>query len=203
MSCESKATAVAIAIFTTDQGSVMEDLSKMFAVPEEGTRISPNIVFKGKMEIAGKETVLIKGTFEGEISTPEGLVFIDVDGTMRGTIVADKVVVAGTVEALAESDHVEATNMLAVSESGSLSSHEVHYGTLAMALGATIQGSMRPLKPRKQAVAQPDTAIQRTTVRPFPTAMPESESNVPPFLRSQIGEGSRNGTDDSVLDPLG
>jgi cytoskeletal protein CcmA (bactofilin family) len=180
----------------------MEDLSKMFTVPDEGTRISPNIVFKGRMEISGNETVLIKGTFEGEISAPEGTVFVDVDGTMRGSVIANKVVVAGTVEANGESDHIEATSMLAVAESGSLSSNEVHYGTLAMAMGATIQGSMRPLKPRKQPAAQADQAVQRNTVRPFPSPVAEPEAIMPAFLRPQAAEVSRNGTDDSVLDPL-
>ncbi len=157
----------------------------MFALPSDGTHLQSNLAFQGTMEIKGEESFVIHGTFDGLIIAKAGKVYVGPTGVFRGSIEAAHVTVAGTIESSKNDDSITATEVLAITETGQLSSPMISYGQIAMELGAVLHGQIKPSNPRQARSAEPLPVAERPRLDNgrLVSIDSRSASPLPAFLR--------------------
>ncbi len=99
-----------------------------------GTLISEGCKIKG--EITGRGNFMINGEVDGQCDI-EGTVTLAKDGFWRGTIKADSVIVAGTVEG-----EIQASGGVEIGETARISG-SVSGESIAVAEGAVVEGEMQ------------------------------------------------------------
>jgi cytoskeletal protein CcmA (bactofilin family) len=99
-----------------------------------GTLISEGCHIKGA--VSGRGHFMISGEVEGDCDI-EGLVTLAKDGTWRGTIKADSVIVAGTIEG-----DIDATGRVEISDTARIAG-TVSGDAIAVAEGAVVEGVMQ------------------------------------------------------------
>lgn len=113
------------------------------AVIGEGISITGSIVAMGEVSL------VIEGQLNGRIDAPRGSVLVAPTGRVHGTIIAQDLDVAGTIQPSEEpGDSVEAqilvTGKLLLQESAQVFAKTISYGSMRMELGAQVRGSIVP-----------------------------------------------------------
>lgn len=99
-----------------------------------GTLISEGCQIKGV--VSGRGHFMVSGLVEGDCEI-EGLVTLAANGTWRGTIKADSVIVAGTIEG-----DIDATGRIEISDTARISG-TITGDAIAVAEGAIVEGVMQ------------------------------------------------------------
>lgn len=111
--------------------------------------IAAGAVFRGDLEFQG--AVQIDGKVLGDILTEEGLVRVSVDGQVEGEVRAPHIVIDGEILGdVYASQHVELGARARVR--GNL-----YYGLMEMAMGAQVEGGLRPIKEQGRPLELPET----------------------------------------------
>ena len=95
--------------------------------------IASDARFKGKIE--GKDSIRIVGYFEGEIKI-EGLVWIEKDGKIVGTIEAPYIIIEGEIEG-----DIISARQIEIRRKGKITGN-IKSDILAMAEGSVVQGEI-------------------------------------------------------------
>ncbi|MGO8955638.1 MAG: polymer-forming cytoskeletal protein [Rhodomicrobium sp.] len=111
--------------------------------------IQEDTVIKGK--IRNCRQLEIRGYFEGDLAAED--VLVHQGGTFFGTLKSDRADVAGSVQG-----EVFVKNLISIRSSGSVNGN-VHYGQLAMEMGADLSAELRNVPPRLEGVL--DMAVKR------------------------------------------
>src|SRR5208282_84457 len=93
----------------------------------------------------------IHGYFEGDLAAED--VLVHQGGTFFGTLKSDRADVAGSVQG-----EVFVKNLISIRSSGSVNGN-VHYGQLAMEMGADLSAELRNVPPRLEGVM--DMVVKR------------------------------------------
>lgn len=110
--------------------------------------IAAGAVFRGDLEFQG--AVQIDGKVLGDILTEEGLVRVSVDGQVEGEVRAPHIVIDGEILGnVYASQHVELGARARVR--GNL-----YYGLMEMAMGAQVEGGLRPIKEQGRPLELPE-----------------------------------------------
>lgn len=111
--------------------------------------IAAGAVFRGDLEFQG--AVQIDGRVLGNILTEEGLVRVSVEGQVEGEVRAPHIVIDGEILGdVYASQHVELGARARVR--GNL-----YYGLMEMAMGAQVEGGLRPLKEQGRPLELPES----------------------------------------------
>lgn len=111
--------------------------------------IAAGAVFRGDLEFQG--AVQIDGKVLGDILTEQGLVRVSVEGQVEGEVRAPHVVIDGEIVGdVYASQHVELGPKARVR--GNL-----YYGLMEMAMGAQVEGGLRPIKEQDRPLELPES----------------------------------------------
>jgi len=111
--------------------------------------IAAGAVFRGDLEFQG--AVQIDGKVLGDLLTEQGLVRVSVEGQVEGEVRAPHVVIDGEIIGdVYASQHVELGPKARVR--GNL-----YYGLMEMAMGAQVEGGLRPLKEQDRPLELPES----------------------------------------------
>lgn len=121
------------------------------------TTIGSGIEFSGTIRCKTGKTVLISGSFIGDIES-NGAVIIEEDGIVRGTIHANKIHLSGIIEKSNDSNEVTADERIVITKTGKLSSKTLSYGELHMDFGSLISANMRPISVDRQQASAPSAS---------------------------------------------
>ena len=111
--------------------------------------IAAGAEFKGNLSFQG--AVQIDGRVLGDIRTEEGLVRVSADGLVEGEVRAPHIVIDGEIIGdVYASQHVELGAKARVR--GNL-----YYGLMEMAMGAQVEGGLRPLKEQERPLELPES----------------------------------------------
>ncbi len=111
--------------------------------------IAAGAVFRGDLEFQG--AVQIDGKVLGDLLTEQGLVRISAEGQVEGEVRAPHVVIDGEIIGdVYASQHVELGAKARVR--GNL-----YYGLMEMAMGAQIEGGLRPIKEQDRPLELPES----------------------------------------------
>ncbi|SHM66087.1 bactofilin family protein [Phytopseudomonas punonensis] len=111
--------------------------------------IAAGAVFRGDLEFQG--AVQIDGKVLGDILTEGGLVRVSVEGEVEGEVRAPHVVIDGEIIGdVYASQHVELGPKARVR--GNL-----YYGLMEMAMGAQVEGGLRPIKDQDRPLELPES----------------------------------------------
>ncbi|MDQ7987537.1 polymer-forming cytoskeletal protein [Pseudomonas sp. G34] len=110
--------------------------------------IAAGAVFRGDLEFEG--AVQIDGKVLGDLLTEQGLVRVSVEGQVEGEVRAPHVVIDGEIIGdVYASQHVELGAKARVR--GNL-----YYGLMEMAMGAQVEGGLRPIKEQERPLELPE-----------------------------------------------
>lgn len=110
--------------------------------------IAAGAVFRGDLEFEG--AVQIDGKVLGDLLTEQGLVRVSVEGQVEGEVRAPHVVIDGEIIGdVYASQHVELGAKARVR--GNL-----YYGLMEMAMGAQVEGGLRPIKEHDRPLELPE-----------------------------------------------
>ncbi|MCG2594379.1 polymer-forming cytoskeletal protein [Ramlibacter sp. XY19] len=112
-----------------------KDQAEIRTLIAQGTRIDGGLKFGQGMRVDGEVYGPIQADSEGS------LLVISEGAVVEGGIVADRVIIAGTVKGT-----VDARESLELQPQARIQG-DVHYAALEMHQGATISGQLRPLAP--------------------------------------------------------
>ena len=111
--------------------------------------IAAGAVFRGDLEFQG--AVQIDGKVLGDILTEQGLVRVSVEGQVEGEVRAPHVVIDGEIIGdVYAGQHVELGPKARVR--GNL-----YYGLMEMAMGAQVEGGLRPIKEQDRPLELPSS----------------------------------------------
>lgn len=111
--------------------------------------IAAGAVFRGDLEFQG--AVQIDGKVLGDILTEQGLVRVSVEGQVEGEVRAPHVVIDGEIVGdVYAGQHVELGPKARVR--GNL-----YYGLMEMAMGAQVEGGLRPIKEQDRPLELPES----------------------------------------------
>lgn len=111
--------------------------------------IAAGAVFRGDLEFQG--AVQIDGKVLGNILTEQGLVRVSVEGQVEGEVRAPHVVIDGEIVGdVYAGQHVELGPKARVR--GNL-----YYGLMEMAMGAQVEGGLRPIKEQDRPLELPES----------------------------------------------
>jgi len=111
--------------------------------------IAAGAVFRGDLEFQG--AVQIDGKVLGDLLTEQGLVRVSAEGQVEGEVRAPHVVIDGEIIGdVYASQHVELGAKARVR--GNL-----YYGLMEMAMGAQIEGGLRPIKEQDRPLELPES----------------------------------------------
>ncbi|OLU26157.1 polymer-forming cytoskeletal protein [Pseudomonas sp. PA27(2017)] len=111
--------------------------------------IAAGAQFRGDLEFQG--AVQIDGKVLGDILTEQGLVRVSVEGQVEGEVRAPHVVIDGEIVGdVYASQHVELGPKARVR--GNL-----YYGLMEMAMGAQVEGGLRPIKEHDRPLELPES----------------------------------------------
>lgn len=111
--------------------------------------IAAGAQFRGDLEFQG--AVQIDGKVLGDILTEQGLVRVSVEGQVEGEVRAPHVVIDGEIVGdVYASQHVELGPKARVR--GNL-----YYGLMEMAMGAQVEGGLRPIKEQDRPLELPES----------------------------------------------
>ena len=111
--------------------------------------IAAGAVFRGDLEFEG--AVQIDGKVLGDLLTEQGLVRVSVEGQVEGEVRAPHVVIDGEILGdVYASQHVELGSKARVR--GNL-----YYGLMEMAMGAQVEGGLRPIKEQERPLELPES----------------------------------------------
>lgn len=111
--------------------------------------IAAGAVFRGDLEFEG--AVQIDGKVLGDLLTEQGLVRVSVEGQVEGEVRAPHVVIDGEILGdVYASQHVELGPKARVR--GNL-----YYGLMEMAMGAQVEGGLRPIKEQERPLELPES----------------------------------------------
>ncbi len=111
--------------------------------------IAAGAVFRGDLEFQG--AVQIDGKVLGDILTEQGLVRVSVEGQVEGEVRAPHVVIDGEIVGdVYAGQHVELGPKARVR--GNL-----YYGLMEMAMGAQVEGGLRPIKEQDRLLELPES----------------------------------------------
>ncbi|MDD1510397.1 bactofilin family protein [Pseudomonas sp. CNPSo 3701] len=110
--------------------------------------IAAGAVFRGNLEFQG--AVQIDGKVLGDLLTEQGLVRVSAEGQVEGEVRAPHVVIDGEIVGdVYASQHVELGAKARVR--GNL-----YYGLMEMAMGAQVEGGLRPIKEQERPLELPE-----------------------------------------------
>lgn len=110
--------------------------------------IAAGAVFRGNLEFQG--AVQIDGRVLGDLLTEQGLVRVSAEGKVEGEVRAPHVVIDGEIVGdVYASQHVELGAKARVR--GNL-----YYGLMEMAMGAQVEGGLRPIKEQDRPLELPE-----------------------------------------------
>ncbi|GLX16142.1 hypothetical protein Pstr01_43810 [Pseudomonas straminea] len=110
--------------------------------------IAAGAVFRGNLEFQG--AVQIDGKVLGDLLTEQGLVRVSAEGQVEGEVRAPHVVIDGEIVGdVYASQHVELGAKARVR--GNL-----YYGLMEMAMGAQVEGGLRPIKEQDRPLELPE-----------------------------------------------
>ncbi|OLU32120.1 hypothetical protein BVH03_07850 [Pseudomonas sp. PA15(2017)] len=111
--------------------------------------IAAGAVFRGDLEFQG--AVQVDGKVLGDILTEQGLVRVSVEGQVEGEVRAPHVVIDGEIVGdVYAGQHVELGPKARVR--GNL-----YYGLMEMAMGAQVEGGLRPIKEQDRPLELPES----------------------------------------------
>ncbi|PZW70093.1 cytoskeletal protein CcmA (bactofilin family) [Pseudomonas sp. URMO17WK12:I1] len=111
--------------------------------------IAAGAVFRGDLEFQG--AVQIDGKVLGDLLTEQGLVRVSAEGQVEGEVRAPHVVIDGEIIGdVYASQHVELGAKARVR--GNL-----YYGLMEMAMGAQVEGGLRPIKEQDRPLELPES----------------------------------------------
>ncbi|MBD9399569.1 bactofilin family protein [Pseudomonas sp. PDM11] len=111
--------------------------------------IAAGAVFRGDLEFQG--AVQIDGKVLGDLLTEQGLVRVSAEGQVEGEVRAPHVVIDGEIIGdVYASQHVELGAKARVR--GNL-----YYGLMEMAMGAQVEGGLRPIKEEDRPLELPES----------------------------------------------
>lgn len=111
--------------------------------------IAAGAVFRGDLEFQG--AVQIDGKVLGDLLTEQGLVRVSAEGQVEGEVRAPHVVIDGEIIGdVYASQHVELGSKARVR--GNL-----YYGLMEMAMGAQVEGGLRPIKEQDRPLELPES----------------------------------------------
>lgn len=111
--------------------------------------IAAGAVFRGDLEFQG--AVQIDGMVLGDLLTEQGLVRVSAEGQVEGEVRAPHVVIDGEIIGdVYASQHVELGAKARVR--GNL-----YYGLMEMAMGAQVEGGLRPIKEQDRPLELPES----------------------------------------------
>lgn len=111
--------------------------------------IAAGAAFRGDLEFQG--AVQIDGKVLGNLLTLEGLVRVSVDGLVEGEVRAPHIIIDGEIIGdVYASQHVELGPRARVR--GNL-----YYGLMEMAMGAQVEGGLRPIKEQSRPLELPES----------------------------------------------
>ncbi|TBU88617.1 bactofilin family protein [Phytopseudomonas dryadis] len=111
--------------------------------------IAAGAEFRGNLGFQG--AVQVDGRVLGDIHTEEGLVRVSVDGLVEGEVRAPHIVIDGEIIGdVYASQHVELGSRARVR--GNL-----YYALMEMAMGAQVEGGLRPIKDQRRPLELPES----------------------------------------------
>lgn len=114
------------------------------------TTIGEDLEFHGKLVIKNGSSIAIFGKVEGEIDS-DGTVVVGKSGIVKGTLSANVVAVAGTVDNHEGADNsIHARVALILGSTARIGSKTVNYGAIEMERGCRIDGTLKFVEPPKE-----------------------------------------------------
>jgi cytoskeletal protein CcmA (bactofilin family) len=134
------------------------------------TTIGDDIEFHGKLVIKNGSGIAIFGKVVGEIES-DGAVVIGEGGVVTGTLCADVVAIAGTVENLdGADDRIHARGSLVLGATARIGSKSIHYGAIEMERGCRIDGTLTFIEPSLEVQERRDRRLKNGGVEEKPAA---------------------------------
>lgn len=147
------------------------------------TTIGEDIAFHGKLVIKNGRSIAIFGTVEGEIES-DGTVVVGEGGVVKGTVSANVIAVAGTVDNNnGAEDAIHARVSLVLGDTARIGSKTVNYGSIEMARGCRIDGTLKYVEPPKELLQKHEqtTKLSQDATKVLPDGAPvASISNLSP-----------------------
>jgi cytoskeletal protein CcmA (bactofilin family) len=161
-------------------GKLLADLGIKEAID---TTIGEDIAFHGKLVIKNGRSIAILGTVEGEIES-DGTVVVGEGGVVKGTVSANVIAVAGTVDNNnGAEDAIHARVSLVLGGSARIGSKTVNYGSIEMARGCRIDGTLKFVEPPKELLQKHEqtTMLSQDASKVLPEGAPvATTSNLSP-----------------------
>lgn len=124
------------------------------------TTIGEDLEFHGKLVIKNGGGIAIFGKVVGEIES-DGVVVVGEGGIVTGTLSADVVAIAGTVDnSEGAEDSIHARASLVLGATARIGSKSIHYGSIEMERGCRIDGNLKFVEPSQEVIERRESRMK-------------------------------------------